>query len=600
MQEKIIGDYNVVRKIGQSLLGMTYLVEHRFIKKQYILQLLPEELAREASFVGRFEKQIGCLASLDHPSIVKIYNVSFVGGLYFLITEYLPENIPLLEALPREEKEILSVLKQIAETLEYAHAKGIVHGSLQLSAIMVGKQGIYLSDLGLFPIVGVEHSSKSALLDTMAARMGWLQEGLSFSYNYVYFAPEQRKGHLATSKSDSYAFGIIAYYLLMGFFPEGSFPMPSEVKKYQFDFDSLIKACLSLDPAKRPDLSSMLFIEKQEPVYIETARETAEEFESIAEGAKKRLETLATAALSSAAKPQKVEMTLAAPVTATATAIDLLNPVQDESYAQALKAMLHREPVVTHYQPEKRHKDNLEPIQSEMMVIQGGQFTRGSQGGARDEMPKHQIYLKGFAIDVHPVTNEQFVRFLEYMGGEKDEQYNDLIRLRESRLQRVAGHLSIESGYLKHPVVGVTWYGACAYAKWVQKRLPTEAEWEAAATGGIAEPLYPTGEAIEKSQANFFSSETTPVKSYAPNGFGLYDMAGNVYEWCQDWYGYNYYELSQQEPNQPLGPLQGVYRVLRGGCWKSLKDDLRCAHRHRNNPGTVNGTYGFRCAADVG
>ncbi|HRD55499.1 MAG TPA: formylglycine-generating enzyme family protein, partial [Parachlamydiaceae bacterium] len=111
--------------------------------------------------------------------------------------------------------------------------------------------------------------------------------------------------------------------------------------------------------------------------------------------------------------------------------------------------------------------------------------------------------------------------------------------------------------------------------------------------------LYPTGNEIEKSQANFFSSDTTAVMSYPPNEYGLYDMPGNVYEWCYDWYGYNYYEVSIQEPENPMGPLQGVYRVLRGGCWKSLKEDLRCSRRHRNNPGTVNSTYGFRCVTDV-
>ena len=145
----------------------------------------------------------------------------------------------------------------------------------------------------------------------------------------------------------------------------------------------------------------------------------------------------------------------------------------------------------------------------------------------------------------------------------------------------------------------MSWYGARAYAHWVGKRLPTEAEWEIAASCGLDDNLYPYGSEIERSQANFFSSDTTPVMSYPANGNGLFDMAGNVYEWCEDWYGYNYYEISIQEPMNPKGPQQGVYRVMRGGCWKSLKDDLRCSHRHRNNPGSLNRTYGFRCAADA-
>jgi formylglycine-generating enzyme required for sulfatase activity len=251
------------------------------------------------------------------------------------------------------------------------------------------------------------------------------------------------------------------------------------------------------------------------------------------------------------------------------------------------------------YNPERKDVTNVKPLLTDMVIIPGGTFYRGSQDGNRDEMPRHQITLSSFAIDIHPVTNEQFVRFLEIMGGEKDSNHNDIIRLRDSRIKRSGGKVSIESGYAKHPVVGVTWYGAVAYAKWIGKRLPTEAEWEVAARGKRENTLYPTGEDIEKTQANFFSSDTTAVMSYAPNGYDLYDMAGNVYEWCHDWYGYNYYEVSIQEPENPQGPLQGVYRVLRGGCWKSLKEDLRCSRRHRNNPGTVNGTYGFRCVAGV-
>src|SRR5690606_7620573 len=117
---------------------------------------------------------------------------------------------------------------------------------------------------------------------------------------------------------------------------------------------------------------------------------------------------------------------------------------------------------------------HIQPLQTEMAVISGGKFFRGSKDGNRDEVPRHQITLPSYAIDVHPVTNEQFVRFLEVMEGEKDSNHLDIIRLRDSRVKRSGGKLSIESGYAKHPVVGVTWYGAVAYAKWVGKRLPTE------------------------------------------------------------------------------------------------------------------------------
>lgn len=279
----------------------------------------------------------------------------------------------------------------------------------------------------------------------------------------------------------------------------------------------------------------------------------------------------------------------------------ILNPQEIErpTYEPDPSKIFQVESTVALYKPKEMEIKDIEPLLTDMVIIEGGEYMRGSNEGVRDERPMHRVLLSSFALDIHPITNEQFVRFLEAMGGEKDSNNNDIIRLRESRIKRFGGKLIIESGYAKHPVVGVSWYGAVAYAKWVGKRLPTEAEWEIASRGGLSENIYPTGDTIDRTQANYFSADTTSVMSYPPTHLGLYDMAGNVYEWCQDWYDYHYYESSSQEPENPMGPLQGVYRVLRGGCWKSLKDDLRCAHRHRNNPGTVNKTYGFRCAADV-
>lgn len=316
---------------------------------------------------------------------------------------------------------------------------------------------------------------------------------------------------------------------------------------------------------------------------------------------KKREENTFKEPLSSLPRAQREMLQEVSKLVESSTPQPVLKPQEIErpSYDPDPSAAFHIEQSVARYVPKEEKIENVEPLQTEMVVIRGGEFFRGSNKGVRDERPRHLVRINHFALDVHPVTNEQFARFLEVMGGEKDANNQDIIRLRDSRIKRRGGKLVIESGYGKHPVVGITWYGALAYAKWVGKRLPTEAEWEIASYGSVSDATYPTGEDIDRTQANFFSSDTTIVKSYPPNGYGLFDMAGNVYEWCQDWYDYTYYEASMQEPDQPQGPLQGVYRVLRGGCWKSLKEDMRCAHRHRNKPGVVNKTYGFRCAADV-
>ncbi|MFV0339381.1 MAG: SUMF1/EgtB/PvdO family nonheme iron enzyme [Parachlamydiaceae bacterium] len=612
IEPKALGDYQIIKKIGQGSLGSVYLSEHRFIKKPFALKMLPEELAQDRTFIQRFEEEIGILASLDHPNIVKIHNISFSQGNYYLVTDCIVDQHAettnlgqYLTALDKklDEAQIYNLLMQVAQALDYAHSKKIggkslVHRGLKLNNILVGKgkNGIelYLSDFGLTRIVGTA-SVLTRTYKTVGESIGLQQNVLqksgmdrypsapidgqkltplhiSFLQTYSFLAPEQKRldhHYPVDIHADNYAFGVLAYYMLTGEFPEGLFPMPSELdSKLRWNWDALISSCLQTNPAKRPEL----LVPALESVQFKSENYShAAPVEPIEREQKEGLKPIFH-------RPQ------------------IERPNTDIDPA----AIFQIDTTVKNYVPEPKEERNIQPMLTEMAVVNGGTFYRGSVDGNRDEMPRHQVHLASFAIDVHPVTNEQFVRFLEVMGGEKDGNHNDIIRLKDSRVKRSGGKLSIESGYAKHPVVGVTWYGAIAYAKWVGKRLPTEVEWETAARGGVDNSLYPTGDDIEKNQANFFSSDTTAVMSYAPNGYGLYDMAGNVYEWCQDWYGYNYYESSIQEPDNPQGPLQGVYRVLRGACWKSLKEDLRCSRRHRNNPGTVNGTYGFRCAADVG
>jgi formylglycine-generating enzyme required for sulfatase activity len=635
MDTRTLGDYKIVKKIGQGSLGTVYLSEHRFMRRQYVLKVLPEELASDRGFIQRFEEEVRRLAALEHPHIVKIHNVSYAHGVYFLVTDVvvdeMGETTNLAQFLnsgraPMAEKEVLAVLRQVADALDYAHGMrggegAIVHRGLKLNNILVGKgkQGIhiYLSDFGLSKVVGVGNvlnRTYLALTEALKANEKAEESGKmtvlynSFLQNFCFLAPEQKRfGTHAevTLKADVYAFGILAYYLLTGEFPEGLFEMPSvKCTGIRLRWDGLIQQSLHYDPAKRPEflLDALDEVEEEQADSYSAARPEAHR---LSESPAPRV-TPITMPLSKAAsrvsvggsetKEEKgsVRFRMVQPPSSTATSA--AGP-PDVRFANPSKSHEATNPQSIHAAESDRESES-DAMPTEMVLISAGVYYRGSTDGSRDEMPRHQVRLRPFAIDIHPITNEQFVRFLDDMQEEKDHQNHDLILLRDSRIRRSSGRLIIESGYAKHPVVGVTWYGAAAYAKWVGKRLPTEAEWEVAARGGDEAAVYPTGERIEKNQANFFSNDTTPVLSYPPNGYGLTDMAGNVYEWCHDWYGYNYYETSAQEPDHPTGPIQGVYRVLRGGCWKSLVDDLRCAHRHRNNPGTVNGTYGFRCAAD--
>lgn len=594
-----LGDYTIQKELGEGPFGSVYLAEHRFIKRLFALKVLPEEVSQDPGFLRRFEAQVTEIASLDHPHIAKIHNVSYSDGRYFLVTDPHVDSLGQTMHLERylelkgrslSEEDWLELLGQVASALDYAHEAGVIHGGVKLTNILVAPadKGVHLllGDFGISRLIG-EQICLTRLYEQVAKTF----PHRPFLQALAFLAPEQKTGQEELSfKADAYAFGVLAYYFLFRKIPEGCFDLPSRALPDAVqNWDLLINRCLQTNAHVRPQKLSQAMQE-----YLPAPRAILKELLNLAE-----VESTEENTQQMAFELEPAHAQAAATVTLESPK-PVLRPqeIARPEYESDPAAIFQRDMHVSHYTPNKVEAQEVEPLLTEMVVIPGGSYLRGSQEGARDEMPRHAVTLSSFALDVHPITNEQFVRFLQAMGGEKDHNNNDIIRLRDSRIKRSGGKLIIESGYSKHPVVGVTWYGAVAYAKWIGKRLPTEAEWEAAASTG-RDALYPTGADIERSQANFFSSDTTAVMSYPPNPYGLYDMAGNVYEWCQDWYAYNYYDSSVVEPDDPRGPPQGVYRVVRGGCWKSLKEDLRCSHRHRNNPGAVNGTYGFRCAADV-
>jgi formylglycine-generating enzyme len=251
----------------------------------------------------------------------------------------------------------------------------------------------------------------------------------------------------------------------------------------------------------------------------------------------------------------------------------------------------------------------LDTISQNMCLIPAGSFLMGAEGWGASEAPIHEVYVDAFLMDESPVTNEQFAEFVAKTGySTTAEQKGSAFGYENGNIQEIKG-LSWKSYFTRervnHPVVLVSWYDADAYAKWAGKRLPTEAEWEKAARGGLVQMLYAWGNDEPQENTCNFGKETTnmpattTIKSYAPNVYGLYDMGGNVWNWCQDWFSETYY--SQQASNfNPQGAESGNTKVRKGASFNIIQTfRLRCSNRGAYKPEEVAINIGFRCAKNL-
>lgn len=267
----------------------------------------------------------------------------------------------------------------------------------------------------------------------------------------------------------------------------------------------------------------------------------------------------------------------------------------------------------------------------------GDSFDEGNHGDG--ETPVHQVTLRAFSIDATAVTNTSFARFVEETGYRTESEvygtsavFHLLVQADPEDVLGVAagtpwwrnvrgadwahpyGPNSSWKDIPDHPVVQVSWNDAQAYCRWAGRQLPTEAQWEYAARGGLEGHRYPWGNELLGAHGehlcNIWQGEfprrnsqddgfvgTAPVRSFPPNGYGLYEMSGNVWEWCNDWFLPKYYRNSP--PSDPAGPTIGKGRVMRGGsylCHDSYCNRYRVAARSSNSPDSASSNCGFRTA----
>jgi formylglycine-generating enzyme required for sulfatase activity len=282
-------------------------------------------------------------------------------------------------------------------------------------------------------------------------------------------------------------------------------------------------------------------------------------------------------------------------------------------------------------------------IPGTLVTVPGGRYRMGDESEwaypGDGEGPVHEVELAGFRIDRYAVTNEQFTKFVEATRWRTDAErfgwsfvFGGLLpddfpptrgveaapwwrQVMGADWRHPEGPHSVSSDRPDHPVVHVSWNDAQAYCAWTGTRLPTEAEWEAGARGGLDGLPFPWGGDLEPGgshRMNVFQGDfpagnteadgylgTAPVDAFEPNGYGLHNVCGNVWEWCADWLDVQYYRTAPV--NAPEGPATGSLRVQRGGsylCHSSYCRRYRVSARFGSEPDSSSGNVGFRVAAD--
>jgi sulfatase modifying factor 1 len=224
-----------------------------------------------------------------------------------------------------------------------------------------------------------------------------------------------------------------------------------------------------------------------------------------------------------------------------------------------------------------------------MVCIPEGWFLMGSESGQDNERPVHRVWIDAFEVAACQVTNADYACFLAATNHRRSLHWND-------------PNLS----HPEQPIVAPTWFDAVAYCEWLSAqtdrsyRLPTEAEWERAARGGLEQKLFPWGDEPLESLANYASRWKTapePVGRAEKNAFELCDIGANVHEWCSDWFQADYYSVSPER--NPKGPAEGTRRSSRGGSWRHQTKVSRCSARSSIPPEFQYADYGFRVARSL-
>jgi eukaryotic-like serine/threonine-protein kinase len=610
---EIFGKYRVVRLIGQGGMGSVWLARDTQLERHVALKVphLNNASVPDPVVLARFRAEARAAAALHHPNICPVYEVGELGGIHYIALAFI-EGRPLADFIrpgqPFPQSRAAVLVRTLALALTEAHRQGVVHRDLKPGNIHINQRDEpVIMDFGL-----ASRMDEGAAVTRFGGLMGTPE----------YMAPEQIEASLSPvgPACDQYSLGVILYELLTGRVPlveENVYALlyqvvnrsPRPLSVHRRDVSPALEAAclkaLAKHPGNRHD-SMAAFAAALEVCLRESSvsdnTPLLTEADSFQFGTQRPTVWASDLSVDCPAcarrlKVPAVALGRRARCSACKTSFQVPSHLADPNQSPTLPLHLAT--------PAAREVVNS--LGMKLVRIPGGRFLMGSPpeeaDRSSDEGPQHEVEItRPFYLGVYPVTQREY----EQLTGDNPSYFTsvgdgqDRIRLLDT---------------VRFPVEQVSWEDAAAFCRMLSDlpaerkrsrlyRLPTEAEWEYACRAGSAEAFHP-GSSLSSLQANFngnhpyggalrgpFLERTTAVGSYPANAWGLHDMHGNVWEWCQDWYGlYPEVEGIRQDPT---GTRTGTSRVLRGGSWNYTAKGCRSAVRNGLSPANRYRIVGFR------
>jgi serine/threonine protein kinase len=601
-----LGPYRVENRIGAGGMATVFKAYQSNMGRYVALKILSQELSRTEEFVSRFTREARVIGSLQHPYILPVYDFGEAKG-YIYLAMRLVENGSLSDLIRSYTRFDLpkasDIVRQLGSALEYAHKKGVIHRDFKPSNVLIDEfENCLLSDFGIAKL-----AESSTNLTATGRIMG----------TPTFLSPEQGSGKHIDERSDIYSLGIVIYQMLTGEVP---FKADTPLGVIYKHIHEPLPAPSSVVPGLPEPVEKVILkaLAKDPQDRYRSAGDLVKDFEAAA--APFAMQTHPTICMGSfsdagkASEPQSGKkkgllghkwlipalVVLIIAIAAAFLVPKFLKPGVGKDHIALISAGIVE---VSGKNPKGQEEFRHKKDKAVAVLIPGGQFVMGSDQYSY-EKPVQTITLKSYLIDKYPVTNRQYEQFVQQTkhvtDAEKNGYGNVLIgrhwrKVKGATWSKPDGVESIE-GKENHPVRQISYNDALAYCQWAGKDLPTEAQWEKAARGPQGYK-YPWGDSDPNDTlANYDNSigSTTPVDRYekGQSFYGCFNMAGNTYEWCKDWY--TTYSEAKRVDTDPAGPDKGSERVVKGGCYVEGMESLRSAHRDRFDPNYSSTLISFR------